>query len=333
MELLKSLQLCHRVLLESENLIICTHEKPDGDAIGSSLALYKYAISLGKKAKIILNNPAPPNLEFLPGAERMIVYKKSRDLHLFDEADTIFILDVNDIPRMNDVGQVIMKSGKKKVIIDHHVKPQDFGDVNCIDSTATATGEILYKFFQINDKAALTKEIAECLYVSILMDTGSFRFDRTDSEAHRIVAGLIDLGADPSMLYDKIYNNRSLNSMCLEGLVRSTAGLHFGGKFCTMLVRRKFFEETGTTKYDTEGFVEGQLSIKGVEAGVLITQTTDNDEIRLSFRSKTISVRDIAMKFGGGGHRHAAGGRIYDCTIDEAKEIVLKTVGEHFVDE
>ncbi len=330
MTLQQSLRQCHKALLESENLIICTHEKPDGDAIGSSLALYNYAISIGKKVNIILNNPAPPNLEFLPGAGSMAVYDESRDGHLFDEADAIFILDVNDLPRLNDVGRAIMKSSAKKVVIDHHENPQSFADVHCIDTTATATGEILFKFFWVNDKTSLTKEIAECLYVAILMDTGSFRFDSTDSEVHRIVADLIDLGANPSALYDKIYNNRSLNSMRLEGLVVSTAELHFGGKFCSMLARREFFEETGTDKYDTEGFVEDQLSIKGVEAGVLITQTEGNDEIRLSFRSKTISVRDIAVKFGGGGHRHAAGGRINNCTIDQAKEIVLEAVGEFF---
>ncbi len=335
MKLKQSLQKCHEVLLESENIIICTHEKPDGDAIGSSLALYLYAVSLGKKATIVLNNPAPPNLVFMPAADKMILYDQSGNQQLFDEADAIFILDVGALARIGDVGLAIVKSGGKKVIIDHHEEPEDIADVICVDTAATATGEILYRLFQIGSNTALSKEIAECLYVSILMDTGSFRFDRTGSETHRIVAGLIGLGANPALLYDRVYNNRSLNSMRLEGLARATAELDLDGKFCSMLVRQEFFEETGANKYDTEGFVESMLSIKGVEAGVLITQNInidniENEEIRLSFRSKTISVRKVAMRFGGGGHKLAAGGKIYNRTIDEAKEIVLKAVGEFF---
>ncbi len=330
MALFGSAKDCMDVFNKVDRFIITTHEKPDGDAIGSCLALYNYTKTKGKDSKIINISQTPDNLKFLPNSSEIIEYKKEQHEKEFLNADAIFILDINDISRLGEVGEAIKKSNAIVVVIDHHVSPENDHDYCFMDTTASSAGELIYKFLQEDEGLRLDTSISDPLYVAILMDTGSFRFDRTDAEVHRIVAELIETGSIPGELYDRVYNTRTLNGFKLKSLVEGTIELYYNNRFSAMIARREYFIETGASRYDTEGFVEEQMSIKGVEACVLLTQTPDNDEIRLSFRSKSIPVRDIAVSFGGGGHQHASGGKIHGVTIDKAKEIVVDKVGELF---
>lgn len=321
---------CIEKINQSNNIILTTHENPDGDAIGSTLALYQYIRSLGKNVKVINYSPTPPYLEFISYADDILVYEIEQHKEYFMEADLIIVLDLNDIPRMKTVGEAILSSRAYKIIIDHHLEPKEFADLIVVDTDAPATGELIYKLIKSDSAFKMSKGIVDAIYIAILMDTGSFRFDRTDSEVHHIAADLIELGADPVVLYDKVYNIKTLNAVQLQSMSQATTELLFDGKFSIALVRREFFQQTNTQKHDTEGFVEDQLKVLGVEAGVLLTQTTDSSEIRLSFRSKTISIREIAVHFGGGGHAHAAGARIIGKTIDEVKSDVIKEVTKIF---
>lgn len=312
----------------SKNILITTHTNPDGDAIGSCLALYHYLQQKNKQAQIIIHSPIPSNLKFLSGINHIIINNNDQINKLSINSDTIFVVDLNDISRVINLRRVIEQSNAFKIVIDHHLEPKDFADLYLIDTTASSTGEILYKLFQKDKNFQWTKLISECLYVAIMTDTGNFRFERTDGEVHRIVANLIDYGADPVELYNEVYNKITFNTARLMGIGYSNLEQYFDGKLILMPIRHNDFVDTNSSEEDTEGFVESILSVDKVVMSILLMEIKVRNEIRVSIRSKgNYSARALALFFGGGGHLNAAGCRFYGEMFDTVKEKLINQAG------
>lgn len=311
------------------NFLIITHSNPDGDAIGSSLALYHYLNQKNKNVTLVMLSPIPSNLQFLTGINKIEFLLEPRKKFTANNFDVIVILDLNDITRLKEFHKHIINSNALKIVIDHHQEPKQFADFYLVDTSASSTGEILFKLLRKDKNILWTPQIAESLYVAIMTDTGNFRFERTDSEVHRIVADLIEFGADPVRLYNEVYNKISLNAARLMGVGYSRLESYFGNKLVIMPIFHQDFVETNTKEEDTEGFVESLLSIDGVVMAILMLEIVERNEIRVSIRSKgDFSARKLALNFGGGGHINAAGCRFYNSDFNQIKHTIIQKAKE-----
>lgn len=320
----KNIEKVYKLIGEAEDITITTHINPDGDALGSAIALYYYLLSKGKKPCVCVFGEIPYNMEFLPGIDFVINYEKTPVYEKIVNSGLIFVVDLNDLSRLRELSNAIRDSKAPKIVIDHHINPQDFADVYVVNPDASSTGEIIWKVLEFDKDFRLTKEIAELLYVAIMTDTGSFRFPRTTGDLHRIIAGLIDAGADPVSLYENVYNNNPFRTIKLLGEAFSGMELYHDGKLCLMKITAEMFERTGSVEDDIENFVEKTLSIRGVKIGILMSEIKSRNEIRISFRSKgEYDSRSLAVSLGGGGHYHAAGARVYGKEFNKlAKELI-----------
>lgn len=318
---------CLKLINNSKRVIITTHTNPDGDAIGSALGLYYYLKTIGKAAHVINDSVTPANLEFLDVNNEIRTYSYSDDSQKINTADLIIIADLNDPKRLRGMQEIIVNSPAKKLMIDHHINPVNFVEFYFGDTEATSTGELVWDLISQNIQLQ-NAPLANAIYTAIMTDTGSFRFDRTDSKTHRAVADLISLGANPNYCYEMVYNQSSLAAVKMLGEALANLQLYQHNQVSLMELTKEMFDKTGCLNEDTDNFVEKTLSVKGVKLGILVSYLRDKDEIRVSFRSKEgfINARDLAVIFGGGGHTHAAGARIYNSTIEEAKKIILQEV-------
>lgn len=319
----------HQLFQKSDDITITTHINPDGDALGSALALYYYLNDKGKKARICVYGEIPYNMEFLPGIEKVVNYEKEPVYDDILNSDLIVVADLNDLSRIRSLADPIKESKAAKIVIDHHIEPKDFADIYLVNPDASSTGELIWKLLDYDTEFNLSKTIAELLYVAIMTDTGSFRFPRTTGNLHRIIASLIDAGADPVLLYDNVYNTNPFRTMKLLGEAFASMELFHDGKLCLMKVTDEMFEKTGSVEDDIENFVEKTLSIRGVKLGILISEIRQRNEIRISFRSKgDIDSRSLAARFGGGGHFHASGARVYGREYSELVNNVIESAGK-----
>jgi phosphoesterase RecJ-like protein len=319
------------VISNSKRIAISTHINPDGDAIGSALGLYFYIV--GKGIEVLIINPGDTayNLKFLPGENFIHVYNPVIDDKYLMSCDTIIIVDLNDITRLRSLGETIIKSQATKVVVDHHLEPKEFADLYIVDTEASSAGEIVCRILNADKNYKLSQDAATALYVAIMTDTGSFRFPRTTGDVHRIIGDLIDHGADPVMIYDEIYNREPLRVKKLFGYGISAVDIHFEGKVAIMSITKDMFNRSGAKPEEIENFVEKLLSIDGVRIGILLCDEYDQNDIRISFRSKgEFGIRELAQKFGGGGHFYASGARVNNGKIEEVKERILEEIGIMF---
>ncbi len=308
-----------------KNFVITSHVNPDGDSIGSEIALFKYLSKQGKNVSVINYSRTPDNYLFLDNSN--IIQKFDENLHkqVISGADVIFILDTNEYSRLRTMAPLIKMSQAKKICIDHHLGESNGFDYYLSDIDSPSTGEILFKMFSLNGSFKLDKDIAVPLYTAIMTDTGSFRFPRTDSETHLITAKLIELGADPVIIFSEVYDRAPLGRIRLLSRFLSNIKTAFEDRlaYCHIFVRD--FEETGTNVFDTEGFSHHLMSIDSVQIGIILTQTPRG--IKVSFRSKgDIYVNLLAKEFGGGGHMNAAGAWIENGDMDKlTDELISKS--------
>jgi phosphoesterase RecJ-like protein len=320
-----------RLFKKSKKLIITSHRNPDGDAIGSCLAMYHFAKTLGKSAEIILTDKIPYNYQFLTGAEQIKEYDKDRDYFSFLSADLIVILDLNESRRLHRMEDVIVSSRAGKLVFDHHEGMHLFANEVISMPQACSTAEIIYRFIANFDDYTIDKPVAEAIYSGIMTDTGSFRFPRTTGDVHRMIGDLIDHGADPVEIYEQTYNQNRIGGVHILGEALKSITLHHGGKLSIMTITSAMLDNCGVTNADIDNFAEKTLSIENTIAGVMISELESNrDEIRVSLRSKgNFSIRDVAMEMGGGGHFNASGARIFNKSIYEAKNEIIEIIGRH----
>ncbi|HQF43087.1 MAG TPA: bifunctional oligoribonuclease/PAP phosphatase NrnA, partial [Ignavibacteriaceae bacterium] len=310
------------IILDNNSFLITTHVNPDADAIGSEVAFYYILKKLKKKAYIINHSKTPYNLEFLN--EGNIIYQYDANVHksLFDKVDVLVALDFNRANRVVSMEQPFRDSKKIKICIDHHQSPEDFVDYIFLDTDYCATGHIIFDFIKQTSIVNLDLQIANPIYAAIMTDTGSFRFERTTSEVHRIVAELLDLGVSPWEIYDQLYDRSKFSKIRLLGRALDSVKLEAENKIGYMTITQKDFDELGAFESDTENFVNYNLSVENVVLGILFIELKNG--FKVSFRSKgDIPVNLLAKEFGGGGHINASGARFFTNNMQEMIPVIL----------
>ena len=321
------------LLSAKQNVVITTHVNPDGDAIGSSVALLNFLIKMGHDVSVIVPNDYPDFLKWMKNDELIINYSNSKNesQEKIKNASLIFCLDFNNLNRINEIGDYISESKAKKVLIDHHLDPSNFYDFKIHDVKASATAELVYNFLIELDSNAVDKDISEALYTGILTDTGSFKFSMSP-KVHKIVSDLMIRGVDIGFINNKIYDSNSLDKLKLIGYALSEKlEVISNGNAAYIVLSRKDLKDHNFKKGDTEGLVNYALSISNVNMAVLIIET--KERIKFSFRSiGQFSVNEFAKKyFNGGGHKNAAGGSLED-KLSVALEKFLKDISKYSKD-
>lgn len=304
-----------------KKIVITTHQRPDADALGSSLGLGNYLIKKGHKVKVISPTDYPIFLHWMEGNKEVMIYTdddKTAIKDLVINADIIFCLDFNVLNRIDGLEDLIRQSKAKKVLIDHHLEPEHFADYEYSSIDAAATAELIYEFIEsMGDRELIDKGIAECLYAGIMTDTGQFKHNNVTQNVHFVTANLMALGADTAKVGSLIYDNNSLDRIQFLGFAlykRLVLMPQYNAGYIVISKedQERFNAQTG----DTEGLVNYALSLNEVVLAALIMEREDG--VKLSLRSKgDFSVNDFARKhFKGGGHKNAAGGNS-DAGLDE----------------
>lgn len=318
------------LLLRCRNIVLTTHTNPDGDAIGSTMALYHFFRKKNYQVSAIVPNEFPGFLAWIPGAERMMIFEKeSKKAQIaLDAADVVFCLDYNALSRVGSMTETLKKVKVPMVLVDHHIDPEMESFAFAYSTVqVSSTSELVYNLIkQLNGRDLIDKVISECLYVGIVTDTGSFSFSSNKSSTYRIMADLIERGLVPDKIHQLIYDTFSENRLRLLGLGISSRMLVWDN-LRTALIYFTAEDLAGLDEQvgDTEGVVNYPLSMEKINLSILLTEREKN--IRLSFRSKgNFSVNDLARKhFNGGGHLNAAGGKSFESmeqTIEKIKAVL-----------
>ncbi len=303
-----SLRRVARMLGEADRIVITAHIHPDGDSLGSMLALYAPLAALGKKVSLLLDDEVPAVYRFLPGAE-LIRRPEGRV-----EADLLVVLDASDADRVTAVVEAVKA---KTLNIDHHISNTKFADFWYIDSQAAATGEIILDLLHLM-KLEITADMAVNLFTAIATDCGFFRYANASSATLRHAADLIDRGAQPHVIAEQLETKPLASIMTLRSVLDSLE-IHAGGRIAAVTVDIDATENAAET---TEGYINYPRNIEGVEIAVMF-KPVDDSATRVSFRSRRCDVSRLALAFGGGGHARASG-----CTVNSglagAKEQILR---------
>lgn len=304
---------------------VLLHIRPDGDSIGSSLALGLALRRLGKSVHLMRADDIPSNMSFLPGVDGFRHFSE-----VTEDIDTAVFLDCGDIDRIGPA-KAVLKPGVRIVNIDHHPSNRRFGDVNYIEPRAAAAGEIVHDL--IKDLGVdIDFAIASALYVAVITDTGSFRYENTSAKTHEIAAGMLRAGVRPSEVARAVWEDRSLSSMRLLEAALRNLSVSEDGRLAWTVLSREDFERAGADSSESEGIVNYPRTLRGVEVAVLFLEEASG-EVKVSLRSnRAVDVSRIAADLGGGGHARAAG-----CTLSmplaEARELVLARAREMLSDD
>ena len=309
----------------SKNIVIIGHRNPDGDAMGSTLGLKHYLDKKGHHTTVVIPNGYPDFLHWLPGAENTYRFDRqnSQSQKAINSSEIIFLLDFNAFHRVGyDMQSTLEKYPNDFAMIDHHQQPDEvkymYSDVNIC-----ATCQMVYQFIEMNnDLELIDEEIATCLYTGIMTDTGSFRFKSTTSSTHRIIADLIDKGAQNNKIHNNVYDSNSYGRLLLLGQALSNLQIfpEYKTAFITLTEAEK--KKFDFQKGDSEGVVNYALSLKGIIFAAIFIEDTEQKTIKISFRSKgCLSVNQFSRNhFNGGGHDNAAGGK-FDGSMKEAIQL------------
>lgn len=309
-----------KAFAEAQNIVITNHTNPDGDAMGSALALQRVLEKLGKTVSVIVPNPYPNFLWHLSGNDRVMIYsdgKKLANSHI-EAADLIFHLDYNAYSRSADMEEALRAAKGKKVMIDHHQQPETWPDFIYSDTGMSSTCQMIYEFCELYGWTEhLDKEAAECLYTGIVTDTGSFKYSATTSRTHQVASHLLELGVKPQELHNTLFDTQPLARLRLLGAMLDQMQVSPKGDKVLLFLTERQCERLGYEKGITEGFVNYGLTIAGSQLTIFLRE--EDGAVKLSLRSKgEVDVNTIARaSFNGGGHKNAAGGRL-EMSITEA---------------
>lgn len=322
-----------KLLKNSQKIAIVTHWTPDGDAMGSSLALYHYLLKRGKKAKVIVPNSYPDFLHWLPGNKQVLNYElePEKAAKTVSSADLIFTLDFNSFKRLEGLGNILESSAAPKVLIDHHQQPDPYPSYFFHDTKACSTCELVFDFISgLGHRSFIDKKIAACLYTGLMTDTGSFRYPSVNTHTHAIIAELLKTGISPSDIYSAVYDNYSLGRLKLLGFaLNEKLRIIEGYPVAYFTLTEAELQRFNYKKGDTEGLVNYPFSIKGISVCALFTES--DGYVKISLRSKgSIDMNKFARNwFQGGGHINAAGGKS-EKSLKETEEIFVQAVKSLF---
>lgn len=302
----------------SENIALLPHISADGDALGSSLALALALTGMGKNVSVLLEEEIPFIYGFLPGYELASVYGK-----MTRQYDTAVAIDCGDTGRLG-IRREVFESAKTTGNIDHHPTNTVFAAHNYIDTSSSATGEIVYRLLKILGQKT-GKDIATCLYVAIATDTGSFRYSNTTPVTHIIAAELIKTGVDVADISQKVFESTSYEKVKLTAEAIHSLELFENGNVAIMTVPYDLIKKTGARDEDCDGIINTARNIRGVEVAAMLRQN-DHGDIKVNLRSNSyVDVSAIAGKYSGGGHKRAAGFTTQDA-LDKTKKNLLEDI-------
>ena len=320
----KSIDALSRLVDKAQNIAVTCHKSPDGDAVGSSLALAHLLYRMGKHAQVVTPDMVPKALGFLPGVHTVVVFTKAeqRAREAFERADLIFCLDFNRLHRIDKLGEFVGQCKAPRVLIDHHLDPENIFDVMVSVPEATSTCELVFRvFMQMGLLYLLDRYAAQCLYTGMMTDTGNFTYGNDSPEVYEIVASLMRRHPDRTWLYNNAMNTFSADSVRLQGYALSEKMELFPEYGAALLsLDRDELARFNYRRGDTEGLVNKPLAIPEVSWVVYFRE--EPDYVKVSCRSVgDFSVDDICKRyFNGGGHLNAAGGEFYG-TLAQAVDV------------
>ncbi|OGI20942.1 MAG: hypothetical protein A2287_02335 [Candidatus Melainabacteria bacterium RIFOXYA12_FULL_32_12] len=306
------------IIKKAKSLVILSHVGPDGDTLGSMLALKEILAQLGTIDKIdaIIVGKIPDLYTFLPGIAEV---KNPGDKNLYQNYDLSITVDCGSIDRLGDSVD-LFRNAKASANIDHHVSNTNFAQINWIEPKASSTGQILYKIIELL-KVNLTKNIATNLYTAILTDTGGFKFENTKPETLQICAKLLEAGVDPTFIYKKCYESKTLSMVRLQARAVDQAVFLDDNKIAYASVTRQLLDLFGAYDDHVDGISETLRQVNTVEVALVFKETIKGDT-KVSFRSNGLNVCEIARFFGGGGHKLAAGCTVQKNIPDSINEVL-----------
>lgn len=322
------------LILSSDNIILCCHRSPDGDALGSLLGMAEFLRQQGKVPVAVVPDAYPDFLQWLPGTERIIRYDKHKSFvdGLFASADLVFCLDFNTYSRTDDMADTLAASPAKKVLVDHHLNPDIDTELCVSHPEACSTCELVFRLiWQLGNFDMMTRKGAVPLYCGMMTDTGGFTYNSTRPEIFFIISQLLTKGIDKDKIYRNVYNNYSEWRMRLIGYVLNEKMVVMQEERAAYFVlTRDDLKRFHYIKGDAEGLVNMPLQIKGLRLSISLRQDTEKDNlVWVSTRSvDNFPCNKLAEQyFNGGGHLNAAGGRL-ECSVEEAEALVRKAVTE-----
>lgn len=312
-----------RKVIESyDSFLITTHINPDGDAIGSEVALKSFLEEIGKDVVVVNSSVTPDSLAFLDPDGEIVHYTREMKKDVLKDVDAVFVLDVNNWEHLGAFGKALRKSTVSRVCIDHHVgTDEDFAEVTVSDTSYAATGMMIYDLI-CSMGGEISRDVAVAVYATIITDTGTFRFSNTDGRAFRMAADLYDRGVDPHAIYRHVFASKTWGTGRLLGPVFNTVQSTAEGRLAWIMATKEMYEEAGATYDDSDGFIDLVRAIKGVEL-VLFFKEIPDGKIKVSLRSNgRADAYALAQNFGGGGHRMASGMKV-DGPMNEAIDKVV----------
>ncbi len=299
---------------ECKQFVIIAHTNPDGDAIGSSLALYHYLKYLRKNVCVIMPNQFPDFLRWLPGADNIMNYDYYTDVanRKIAEADVICCLDFNKLDRVDDIAEKVRESKARKVMIDHHLDPEHFADITISHPDQSSTCELLYRFLcDLGYYYKMNTTVATCIYTGMMTDTGGFTYNSNNPELFFIVSMLLQKHVDKDLVYRKVNYNFSASRLFLQGQVLSDMEVLPDYHTAILTLTKEQQQKYHYSKGDSEGFVNIPLQIKDVIFTCFLREDTEKDIVKISLRSiGEFPCNVVAEEFNGGGHKNASGGEL-----------------------
>ncbi|WP_422860378.1 DHH family phosphoesterase [Flagellimonas sp. S174] len=318
------------LLSTPQNIVVVPHKNPDGDAIGSCLALYIFLKEMGQNCTVISPNDYPKFLKWMPGNDTILNYEKSpaKCKTILNEASLIFTLDFNDFSRTGALESQLQQSNADFIMIDHHQQPSDYAKVTYSDVSMSSTCEMVYNFIMyLGEGDKINTAIATNLYTGIMTDTGSFKYRSTSSKTHQTVADLIDKGAENMEIHRQVFDTNSPSRLHLLGVALKNMVILNEYRTAYITLSQEELDANNFKKGDTEGFVNYGLTLEGIVLAVIFIENKEEGIIKMSFRSVgDFSVNEFARThFNGGGHTNAAGGRSnisLEATVDAFKAVL-----------
>ncbi len=305
-----------------QRFLLTTHVRPDGDGIGSILALGEVLEQMGKEVALVLPSSFPPRYRFLDPYQLIHVFRQPGDVWRLAQA--VIVMDTGTWNQLGDFGPFLRDLTAPKVVIDHHETQDDLGALRFVDVTAEATGRLCFEAIQALGQP-LSEKAANALLVALAMDTGWFRHGNTRAATFALAGDLVQAGAHPSPIYDRLFENNPLPRLKLTGLVLERLQVTCRGQVAYSEIRLTDYAATGATPPDSEDLVNYTRSVAGVEVGLLFMEQPKGG-VKVSFRSRSkVDVAKLAERFGGGGHKRASGATV-QASLEEARERVLSAV-------
>ena len=314
------------IVRSASNIVLTVHQRPDGDCIGSALAMRQILLHLGKEVRIISPHKTPPMLAFLDPQRSITALEDitEEETRWMKTADLFLVLDTNAWTQLGDMATHFRESTAQKIVLDHHVKSDAIGEENFICHDAEATGTLVVQAADVLG-VPITPEIAAPVFVAITTDTGWFRFPGVTAETLRTAGRLVDAGVQPDVMYRELYEQESLGRIRLIGRTLSKTEPLLDNQFLLTWIRLEDFESAGARSSESEDIVNMLLQVRGTKMAALISELNDN-VFKVSFRSRcSVDCSILAARLGGGGHQKAAAASL-TLPFEQAKKTVIEAV-------